>query len=219
MTEENTPNTEAETPSSETPVVEETKEADAEETTKEEPVVEKTTKEEAVVEKITKKEAVVEKTTKEEVVEARTPKKRVEAKPVPKPAGDAPDGHWWWGTGRRKAAVARVRIRPGNGEFQVNKRQLTDFFSEIRDHKNILTVLDKTNTRGSVDVFVNTNGGGYTGQSGAIILGLGRALAKYDPSLESILRDNGYLSRDPRKVERKKPGQPGARKRFQFSKR
>ena len=82
-----------------------------------------------------------------------------------------------------------------------------------------LTVLDKTNTKGSVDVFVNTNGGGFTGQAGAIILGLGRALAKYDPSLESILRDNGYLSRDPRKVERKKPGQPKARKRFQFSKR
>ena len=82
-----------------------------------------------------------------------------------------------------------------------------------------MAVLDKTNTKGSVDVFVNTNGGGFTGQAGAIILGLGRALAKYDPSLESILRDNGYLSRDPRKVERKKPGQPKARKRFQFSKR
>ena len=68
-------------------------------------------------------------------------------------------------------------------------------------------------------MFVNTNGGGYTGQAGAIILGLGRALAKFDPSLDSALRSNGYLSRDPRRVERKKPGQPGARKRFQFSKR
>jgi|TARA_B110000196_G_C21007873_1_gene596331 small subunit ribosomal protein S9 len=167
----------------------------------------------------TVKVAAAETTKKEVVVKAKAPEKKIESKPIPKPSGDAPDGHWWWGTGRRKAAVARVRIRPGNGEFQVNKRKLIDFFSETRDHKNILTVLEKTNTKGSVDVFVNTNGGGYTGQAGAIILGLGRALSKYDPSLESILRDNGYLSRDPRKVERKKPGQPGARKRFQFSKR
>jgi small subunit ribosomal protein S9 len=238
MTEENTPNPKTETPTSDSPAVEETKEAEVEET--KEAVVEKTKEavveetKEAVVEKTKEavveetkeaevektKEAVVEETPKKvETVEARAPKKKVEAKPVPKPTGDAPDGHWWWGTGRRKAAVARVRIRPGNGEFQVNKRQLTDFFSEIRDRQNILTVLDKTNTKGSVDVFVNTNGGGFTGQAGAIILGLGRALAKYDPSLESILRDNGYLSRDPRKVERKKPGQPKARKRFQFSKR
>ena len=191
----------------------------AKETTNEKAAVEETTKKEVVAKEATKEKAVVEETPKEEVVKAKAPKKKVEAKPIPKPAGDAPDGHWWWGTGRRKAAVARVRIRPGNGEFQVNKRKLTDFFSEIRDHQNILTVLDKTNTKGTVDVFVNTNGGGFTGQAGAIILGLGRALAKYDPSLESILRNNGYLSRDPRKVERKKPGQPGARKRFQFSKR
>jgi small subunit ribosomal protein S9 len=158
-------------------------------------------------------------TSTENVAQAKAPEKKIESKPTTKPAGNAPDGHWWWGTGRRKAAVARVRIRPGTGEFNVNKRKLTDFFSEIRDHKNILTVLEKTNTKGSVDVFVNANGGGYTGQAGAIILGLGRALAKYDPSLESTLRDHGYLTRDPRKVERKKPGQPGARKRFQFSKR
>ena len=224
MTEENTPNPKTETPTSETPevedspAVEETKEAEVEKT--KEAVVEETPKKEVVAEETTKKETVVEETPKKvETVEARAPKKKVEAKPVPKPTGDAPDGHWWWGTGRRKAAVARVRIRPGNGEFQVNTRQLTDFFSEIRDRQNILTVLEKTNTKGSVDVFVNTNGGGFTGQAGAIILGLGRALAKYDPSLESILRDNGYLSRDPRKVERKKPGQPKARKRFQFSKR
>lgn len=171
------------------------------------------------VEETTPEVAAEETSPKKEVAQAKAPEKKIESKPVPKPSGDAPDGHWWWGTGRRKAAVARVRIRPGNGEFQVNKRKLTDFFSESRDHQNILTILDKTNTKGSVDVFVNANGGGYTGQAGAIILGLGRALAKYDPALESILRDNGYLSRDPRKVERKKPGQPGARKRFQFSKR
>jgi small subunit ribosomal protein S9 len=129
------------------------------------------------------------------------------------------DGHWWWGLGRRKAAVARVRIKPGSGIFKVNKRDLTEYFTELRDHKDIMKVLEHTNTKGSLDIYVNINGGGYTGQGGAIILGLARALAKFDPSLESILRDHNYLSRDPRRVERKKPGQPGARKRFQFSKR
>jgi small subunit ribosomal protein S9 len=142
-----------------------------------------------------------------------------ETKPATATKNTPKDGHWWWGTGRRKAAVARVRIRPGNGVFNVNKKDLTDFFSELRDHQDIVRVLEKTNTKGSLDVFVKTNGGGYTGQAGAIILGLGRALAKYDPSLDGVLRANGYLSRDPRRVERKKPGQPGARKRFQFSKR
>ena len=142
-----------------------------------------------------------------------------DTKPTPSPKSTPKDGHWWWGTGRRKAAVARVRIRPGNGTFNVNKKDLTDYFTELRDHQNIIKVLEKTNTKGSLDVFVKTNGGGYTGQAGAIILGLGRALAKFDPSLDGVLRDNGYLSRDPRRVERKKPGQPGARKRFQFSKR
>ena len=135
------------------------------------------------------------------------------------PRGTPVDGHWWWGTGRRKASVARIRIRPGDGKFDVNSKDLTDYFSELRDHQNIMTVLEKTKTKGSIDVFVKTNGGGYTGQAGAIILGLGRALMKYDPTLETLLRSEGYLTRDPRKVERKKPGQPGARRKFQFSKR
>ena len=82
-----------------------------------------------------------------------------------------------------------------------------------------MNVLNKTNTAGSLDVHVNLHGGGYMGQAGAIVLGLARALRKYDESLEPILRSNGLLSRDPRKVERKKYGQPGARRRFQFSKR
>jgi len=161
-----------------------------------------------------------------EVVAAPKPTRKEEPKEVtaqtkrvPTPKGEPKDGHWWWGLGRRKAAVARVRIRPGTGTFIVNDRELTNFFTEIRDHNDIMRVMEKTNTKGSIDVFVNTNGGGYTGQAGAIILGLGRALTKYDPALESILRSNGYLTRDPRIVERKKPGQPGARKRFQFSKR
>ncbi len=126
---------------------------------------------------------------------------------------------WWWGTGRRKTAVARVRIRPGGGKFVVNKRSFETYFTEDRDRKDLTGVLSNTRTTGNIDVYVNVCGGGYTGQAGAIIQGLGRALLCYDPSLEPILRDHDYLTRDPRKVERKKYGQPGARKRFQFSKR
>ena len=129
-------------------------------------------------------------------------------------------GNWWWGTGRRKTAVARVRIKPGEGKFIINKdRPLEKFFTELRDRNNILNVLRKTNTEGRVDVHVTVHGGGFTGQAGAIILGLGRALRRYDQSLEPILRDNGFLTRDSREVERKKYGQAGARRRFQFSKR
>lgn len=126
---------------------------------------------------------------------------------------------WWWGTGRRKAAVARVRIRPGEGKITINKRPYDEYLTEERDQKDLMNILGKTRTTGSVDVFVNVRGGGFTGQAGAIILGLGRALRGYDETLEPILRDNGFLSRDPRRVERKKYGQPGARRRFQFSKR
>ena len=130
------------------------------------------------------------------------------------------DAHGWWrGTGRRKAAVARVRIKPGEGTFMVNQRPMESFFNEERDRKNLVAVLEKTSMVGSVDIHAKVNGGGYTGQAGAIILGLGRALRNYDISLESTLRENGFLTRDPRKGERKKPGQPGARKKFQFSKR
>jgi small subunit ribosomal protein S9 len=128
-------------------------------------------------------------------------------------------GNWWWGTGRRKTAVARVRIRPGDGKFTVNNRDMEKFFTEERDRNDIYNVLEKTNTKGRVDVVVNAHGGGFTGQAGAIILGLGRALNRYDPNLEPILRDNNFMTRDSRKVERKKYGQAGARKRFQFSKR
>ncbi len=138
---------------------------------------------------------------------------------APGPSGAPPDGHWWWGTGRRKRAVARVRIRPGDGKFVINKRPYDSYFTEERDRNDLMNVLNKTNTAGSLDVHVNLHGGGYMGQAGAIVLGLARALRKYDESLEPILRSNGLLSRDPRKVERKKYGQPGARRRFQFSKR
>lgn len=135
-----------------------------------------------------------------------------------------PDAHGWFrGTGRRKAAVARVRIKPGTGEFQIRGRvkpkTLEDYFCEIRDRDLIRGVLKNTDTEGKVDIHVNCNGGGFMGQAGAIVLGLGRALREFDPTLESILREHNYLTRDARKVERKKYGQAGARRRFQFSKR
>ena len=107
-------------------------------------------------------------------------------------------------------------------------KEIEDFFAKEvyasyhngeRDRKDLQTVLEKTRTTGTVDVHVNVVGGGFTGQSGAIVLGLARALNRYDPTLEPILRDNNFLTRDPRRVERKKYGQPGARARFQFSKR
>ena len=135
--------------------------------------------------------------------------------PNPKPK----QGHWWWGTGRRKTAVARVRIKPGDGKFTVNERPFEKFFNEERDRKDILNVLKVTNTEGRVDIHVNTHGGGFTGQAGAVLLGLARALNKYDQTLEPILRENNFLTRDSREVERKKYGQAGARRRFQFSKR
>lgn len=140
--------------------------------------------------------------------------------PAPAPARrSAPQGNFWWGTGRRKSSVARVRIRPGPGTFTVNHREFAEFFTGERDRKDLIDVLEKTNTRGTIDIHVNVSGGGYTGQAGAILLGLGRALNRYDPSLEPILRDNNFLTRDPREVERKKYGQAGARRKFQFSKR
>jgi small subunit ribosomal protein S9 len=126
---------------------------------------------------------------------------------------------YWWGTGRRKAAVARVRIRPGSGKIQINKRDVDIYFTELQDQKDVTAPLEATKTNDKIDVFVNVKGGGITGQAGAIKMGLARALKDYDSALEPVLRENNYLSRDSRKVERKKYGQPGARKRFQFSKR
>jgi len=111
------------------------------------------------------------------------------------------------------------RIKPGSGVLEINRRTLSNYFTELKYHQDIQEVCKKTSTMKSIDIYVNVQGGGQTGQAGAIVLGLGRALKQFDPTLEPILRENGYLTRDPRQVERKKPGQPGARKRFQFSKR
>ena len=124
-----------------------------------------------------------------------------------------------WGTGRRKTSVARVRIAPGSGKIEVNGRTLNEYFTGERDRKAIFGPLEVTNTGGKLDIWVNSDGGGPTGQAGAIIMGLGRALAKYDATLEIPLRSGGFLTRDSRMKERKKYGQRGARRRFQFSKR
>ena len=135
------------------------------------------------------------------------------------PAAPTGPNAYIWGTGRRKTSVARVRIRPGSGKIQINKRELNDYFTNERDRKAIFGPLEVTNTGGKMDVLVNADGGGPAGQTGAIVMGLGRALAKYDNSLEVSLRNAGFLTRDSRMKERKKYGQRGARRRFQFSKR
>ncbi|MFQ5414404.1 MAG: 30S ribosomal protein S9, partial [Phycisphaerae bacterium] len=124
-----------------------------------------------------------------------------------------------WGTGRRKTAVARVRIRRGDGKFIINKRSLDDYFRVDKDRLAARRPLAVAEVGKGYDVFVNVRGGGMTGQAGAVMLGLARALAKADDGLTPKLRENKLMTRDPRKVERKKYGRRGARRSFQFSKR
>ncbi len=128
-------------------------------------------------------------------------------------------GGYYWGTGRRKASIARVRIKPGEGKFIINKKEIDAYFCGDRDRTDIVSPLKATGTVGKFDIFVSVKGGGSTGQAGAVMLGLARALLKVEAEFEAPLRTGNYLTRDARRVERKKPGQPGARKRFQFSKR
>jgi len=123
------------------------------------------------------------------------------------------------GTGRRKTAVARVRVRPGDGKFAVNERPLEDFFRIERDRHMIEAPLRGTDMFGKVDVWVRVDGGGTTGQTGAVVLGISRALEALNPSLHATLAEGGFLTRDGRMVERKKYGRKKARKSFQFSKR
>ncbi len=141
-----------------------------------------------------------------------------QTKQAPGQAGKSKGGYWW-GTGRRKSAVARVRIKPGNGKLQVNKKELKEYFVREQDRKAVLAPLETVGAKKSFDIFINVKGGGTTGQAGASLLGIARALRKYDANFVQALRDGGHLTRDPRMVERKKPGQRGARRRFQFSKR
>jgi len=126
---------------------------------------------------------------------------------------------YYWGTGRRKSAVARVRIKPGTGKFVVNGRDVDKFFCVEKDQQAVRTPLTVTEAGSSFDVFVNVRGGGISGQSGAVVLGLARALVQADAGVEGKLKAQDLLTRDSRKVERKKYGRSGARKRYQFSKR
>ena len=142
----------------------------------------------------------------------------VETKPLPV-AKKADKGGFFWGTGRRKRSVARVRLKPGSGKMVVNKKDYDKYFTQAKDINAVTAPLKAVSGEKSFDVFVNVQGGGTTGQAGAMVLGLSRALLAADPDTFDALRNAGYLTRDPRMVERKKYGQRGARRRFQFSKR
>ncbi|GAB1399464.1 30S ribosomal protein S9 [Aminivibrio sp.] len=124
-----------------------------------------------------------------------------------------------WGTGRRKCALARVRVRPGDGTITINERTLEDYFPRVIWQTSATQPLKTAGLEGKVDVFVRASGGGLTGQSGAVRLGIARALLKLNPDLRPVLKKNGLLTRDSRMVERKKFGQKGARGLRQFSKR
>jgi small subunit ribosomal protein S9 len=148
---------------------------------------------------------------------AKSSKTKKEKEPRNKTRPD--EGGYIWGMGRRKRSVARVRIRPGKGKVTVNKKEVDAYFARRQDRDAVIAPLKATDRAGAFDVFVNVKGGGTSGQAGAAMLGIARALRNYDQSLLKVLRDGGYLTRDSRMVERKKPGQRGARRRFQFSKR
>jgi small subunit ribosomal protein S9 len=134
---------------------------------------------------------------------------------------------WWWGTGRRKTAVARIRMKPAEGakatitfECASGKvKSVSEYFTEARDRSDAELSLKLTGMLGRMMVVVSAHGGGAMGQAQATRLAIARALREYDPSFEAVLRQNGLLTRDSREVERKKYGQAGARRRFQFSKR
>lgn len=123
------------------------------------------------------------------------------------------------GTGRRKTSVARVRLKAGQGDFKVNGRPMDEFFCIGRDRAFVQAPLKTTEKLGQVDIWVRVNGGGTTGQAGAIVLGIARALEAFNPGFHGALADAGFLTRDSRMVERKKYGHKKSRRSFQFSKR
>ena len=129
------------------------------------------------------------------------------------------DNNYFWGTGRRKNALARVRVRPGNGEIKINDRTVEDYFPRLVWQAQVLQSLKVASLEGKVDVFIRATGGGLTGQAGAAKMGIARALIKLNPDLRPALKKEGLLTRDPRMVERKKFGQKGARGKRQYSKR
>ncbi len=121
--------------------------------------------------------------------------------------------------GRRKEAVARVRITPGDGKILINKTEIDKYFPWETSRATVLQPLQLTEMEGKVDIFVNVRGGGLSGQAGAVRHGITRALMELSPELRASLKRAGFVTRDAREVERKKYGQPGARKKYQFSKR
>lgn len=125
-----------------------------------------------------------------------------------------------WATGRRKNATARVRLIPGNGKFSINDRSVDEFFGgHYRSKWQVMRPFEVAKVGGQYDVFVDVNGGGVHGQADAVSHGVARAFGKLENSIRIAMRKEGLLTRDSRMVERKKPGRPKARKRFQYSKR
>ena len=124
-----------------------------------------------------------------------------------------------YGTGRRKNSIARVFMVPGKGEIKVNGKPFRDYLCRETLATIVLQPLNAVESEKNYNININVKGGGLTGQAGAIRLGISRALLQVNNEFRSILKEKGFLTRDARKVERKKPGQPGARKNFQFSKR
>jgi small subunit ribosomal protein S9 len=139
--------------------------------------------------------------------------------PAPVTQSALADKMTWWGTGRRKTAIARVRLKKGTGRIVVNGLEYEKYFDAVQDRLLILNPLQTAKSVNRFDVFSNCNGGGKTGQAGAMVLGIARAILKADPSQELAMRDAGLLTRDGRMKERKKYGRRGARRGFQFSKR
>jgi small subunit ribosomal protein S9 len=123
------------------------------------------------------------------------------------------------GTGRRKSAVARVRVRAGDGKVVINRRSLEEYFPNDQDRNNVISPLEVTGRKSDVDVIIRVHGGGPSGQSGACKMGIARALVSYNEEVFAVLREGGYLTRDSRMKERKKYGLRGARRGVQFSKR
>jgi len=128
-------------------------------------------------------------------------------------------GKQFYGTGRRREAIARVYIKAGPAGFTVNGRPVEEYFRNVSWHTSAVEPLKFTQTADQVEVKAIVKGGGVGGQAGAVRMGLSRALARFNPELRPALRTNGFLTRDPRMKERKKYGQKGARRRFQYSKR
>jgi small subunit ribosomal protein S9 len=142
-----------------------------------------------------------------------------EAAPQEPPVLTIKPGEFIWGTGRRKSSVARVRLNLGEGKIEVNRRPFKEYFPVVKDQLAVLSPLKLVDGLTRFDVFVNVNGGGLTGQAGAILLGISRALVKSQEKAEEALKAQGFLTRDSRMKERKKYGLRGARRAFQFSKR